>query len=147
MEWKNLDKCTSFTQLQKVHKEQAENLKLADIFNTENSVKRVKNYSVKMGGNLKYNYAAKPVNDEILKALQSLADEQKLIEKYELLLNGDFINTGENRMVLHQLTRGQLKNDVVYKGVNMRSFYLNELKKIKEFSEAVHSGKMWFKSE
>ncbi|EMB33864.1 glucose-6-phosphate isomerase [Treponema denticola] len=142
MEWKNLDKCTSFTQLQKIHKDQAENLKLADIFNIESSVERVKNYSVKMGGNLKYNYAAKPVNDEILKALQSLADEQRLIEKYELLLNGDFINTGENRMVLHQLTRGQLKNDVVYKGVNMRSFYLNELKKIKEFSEAVHSGKI-----
>lgn len=95
-----------------------------------------------MGGNLKYNYAAKPVNEEILKALQALSDEQNLIEKYELLLNGDFINTGENRMVLHQLTRGQLKNDVVYKGVNMRSFYLKELSKIKEFSKDIHSGKI-----
>ncbi|UTC74526.1 glucose-6-phosphate isomerase [Treponema sp. OMZ 792] len=142
MEWKNLNTCKSFTKLQEVHKEQAKNLNLADIFNKENSCERVASYQVKMGGSLKYNYAAKPVNEEILKALQALSDEQNLIEKYELLLNGDFINTGENRMVLHQLTRGQLKNDVVYKGVNMRSFYLKELAKIKEFSEAVHSGKI-----
>ena len=44
------------------------------------------------------------------------------VDKYESLLNGDIINTGEKRHVLHQLTRGQLKGDVIADGVNKRAF-------------------------
>ena len=65
---------------------------------------------------LEYNYAAKSVNDALLSDLQALADEQQLIAKYKELLNGAFVNTGENRMVLHQLTRGQQGTDVLFEG-------------------------------
>ncbi|MEL3912708.1 glucose-6-phosphate isomerase [Treponema pedis] len=137
MEWNNLDKCKFFNELKKIKP-----VNLPQVFKSENISERIKNFSVYAGGGLNFNYSAKPVNEEILSALQSLADEQKLIEKYTLLLNGEFINTGENRMVLHHLTRGQLGKDVIFKGTNMRSFYLNELEKIKKFSEEVHTGKI-----
>ena len=41
-----------------------------------------------------------------LEALAKLAKEAQLTEKFEALYNGAVINTGENRLVLHQLTRG-----------------------------------------
>ena len=132
-----MDSCKSFhllKNLKRVH--------LPAVFNGEDTAERVRRYSVPMAAGLTYNYAAKPVNEEITAALQNLAKEQKLIEKYKLLVNGDFINTGEKRMVLHHLTRGQLGNDVVFNGVNMRRFYLKELDKIEAFSKDIHSGKI-----
>ena len=78
---------------------------------------------------LTYNYAAKAVDDKVLAALAKLAGEAQLIEKYESLYNGAVINTGENRLVLHQLTRGQLGDDVVAEGVNKREFYVAQQQK------------------
>lgn len=55
-----------------------------------------------------YNYAAKQVDDTVLEALAKLAKEAQLAEKLEVLYNGAVVNAGENRLVLHHLTRGQL---------------------------------------
>jgi len=95
-----------------------------------------------MAAGLSYNYAAKEVDDDVLKALEALAKEAELSEKFEALYNGEVINTGEKRMVLHQLTRGQLGENVVADGVNKREFYLNEQKRIAEFANKVHSGEI-----
>ena len=45
-------------------------------------------------------------------------------EKYAALYNGEVINTGEKRMVLHQMTRGQLGESVEADGVDKRAFYV-----------------------
>ncbi len=137
MEWKNLDTCKSFHALKNT-----DTVHLPHIFNGKSIADRIKRFSVYAGGGLRFNYSAKAVNEAILELLQSLADEQNLVEKYKLLLNGEFINTGEKRMVLHHLTRGQLGNNVIFNGTNMRRFYLNELEKIRAFSNDVHSGKI-----
>ena len=108
----------------------------------EKGYKRVKEYSVPMAANLSYNYAAKKVNDETLGALKALAKEAQLKEKFELLYNGEIVNTGEKRRVLHQLTRGQLGQDVIADGENKREFYKAQLEKIRAFSEKVHSGEL-----
>ena len=115
---------------------------VADELGGSNAVNRINEYCIPMGGNLKFNYAAKQVNAQILKTLSELAEEQQLVEKYQELLNGEVINTGEKRMVLHQLTRGQLGNDVMADGVNKREFYINEVKRIADFANDVHSGKI-----
>ena len=70
--------------------------------------KRVTAYTVPMAAGLAYNYAAKQVNETVLNALAELAKEAQLAEKYAALYNGEMMNTGEKRLVLHQLTRGQL---------------------------------------
>ena len=52
-----------------------------------------------------------PVSEEHINLLQALVDEQELIAKYKALLSGEIINTGEKRLVLHQLTRGRVLGD------------------------------------
>ena len=52
------------------------------------------------------------------------------------------INTGEKRHVLHQLTRGQLKGDVIADGVNKRAFYKEQQDRIAAFAKKVYSGEI-----
>jgi len=94
-----------------------------------------------MAGGLSYSYAAKAVDDKVLKLLQSLADEQELIGKYKALLDGEVINTGEKRKVLHQLSRGEQGKPVIENGKNIGEFYRKELQRFCDFAEAVHNGK------
>ena len=118
--WKNLDTLGAYQELAKT-----ERVNLAEAMTGENGAERVKKYSVPMAGGLTYNYAAKQVDDQVLTALAKLADEAQLTEKFEALYNGEVINTGEKRLVLHQLTRGQLGEAVVVDGVDKRAFYVD----------------------
>ena len=91
---------------------------------------------------LDYNYAAKEVDDTVIDALAKLADEAQLVDKFEALYNGEVINTGENRLVLHHLTRGQLGDKVVADGVDKRAFYVEQQEKIADFANKVHAGEI-----
>ena len=135
--WKNFDTLSSYEELMNVAP-----VNLVEAMTGENGAERVKKYSVPMAAGLAFNYGAKSVDDNILEVLAKVAKEAELTEKYKALYNGEVINTGENRLVLHQLTRGQLGDDVVVDGVNKREFYLNELKKITEFVNKVHNGEI-----
>ena len=135
--WKNLDTLQSFEELKKTEK-----VSLKDVLAGEKGAERVGKYCIPMAEGMAYNFAAKAVDDQILNGLQKLADEQELALKFKELYNGAIINTGEKRMVLHHLTRGQLGDDVFADGVNKREFYLNEQKKIADFANKVHSGEI-----
>ncbi|HKK66493.1 MAG TPA: glucose-6-phosphate isomerase, partial [Clostridia bacterium] len=103
LKFQNLDATESFAVLNKLPVPS-----LNEILTTE----RVSACTIPVGGGLSFNYAALPVDKRIFAALVELADEQQLIDKYRALLDGERMNTGENRMVLHHLTRGQLGNAV-----------------------------------
>ena len=135
--WKNMDTLASFAELQKLPK-----LDLRAAMSGENGAERVKNYSVPMGAGLDFNYGARPVDCGILAGLAKFAEEAQLAEKYEALYNGAVINTGEKRLVLHQLTRGQQGNAVVADGVDKRAFYVEQLSKIEAFAKKVHAGEI-----
>ena len=135
--WNNLDTLASYEALSK-----AEVVKLTEVMAGESGAERVKKYSIPMAEGLVYNYAAKQVNDEILEDLVKLAEEAQLAEKFEALYNGEVINTGEKRRVLHQLTRGQLGEAVVEDGVDKREFYVAQQQKIAEFANKVHAGEI-----
>ena len=137
LNWKNLDTLASYEELKKV-----DPVNVAEVMSGENGAERVKTYSIPMMDGLTYNYAAKAVDDKVLAALAKLAEEAQLIEKYESLYNGAVINTGEKRLVLHQLTRGQLGNDVVADGVNKRDFYVSQQERIADFANKVHAGEI-----
>ncbi|MCL1815339.1 MAG: glucose-6-phosphate isomerase [Treponema sp.] len=104
------------------------------------TAERIKNCTIPMAGDLYYNWAARPVDEPILEALQSLADEQEVIVKYQALAEGEIMNTGEKRRVLHHLLRGQLGKPVIHEGKDLGEFYRNELKRFSGFAEAVRSG-------
>lgn len=137
IQWKNFDALSSYQELMNVTP-----INLAEAMSGESGAERVKKYNVPMAAGMAFNYGAKSVDDTILNVLSKVAKEAQLTEKYAALYNGEVINTGEKRLVLHQLTRGQLGEDVVVDGVNKREFYLNELKKITEFVNKVHSGEI-----
>ena len=138
MNWNNLDSVAAYKKLSELKGR----VNLREAMSGENGAERVRKYSVSMAGGLTYHYAAKQVDGEILDVLQALADETELTEKYEALYNGAVINTGEKRMVLHQLTRGQLGDPVIADGVDKRAFYLGEQKKAADFANKVHTGEI-----
>ena len=101
---------------------------------------RIRSYQAPMAEDLVYNYAAKPVNHEILQTLQKLAEEQQCTDKFAALYGGEVMNTGEERMVLHHLTRGQLGERVEKEGRDFRRFYTEQQERIAEFARGVHAG-------
>ncbi len=136
-EWKNLDTLASFDQLAKVPK-----VNLVEAMSGQSGADRVKKYSVPMAEGLAYNYAAKQVDDQVIDALEKLAAEAELSEKFAELYNGAVINTGENRLVLHHLTRGQLGDTVTADGVDKRAFYVEQQQRIADFANKIHSGEI-----
>ena len=135
--WNNLDKLTSYQELLEV-----ERVNLVEVMSGENGAERVKKYSVPMAAGLAFNYGAKQVDDKVLAALAKLAKEAQLTEKFAALYNGEVINTGEKRRVLHHMTRGQLGEAVVADGVDKRAFYVEEQRKIAELANKVHNGEI-----
>jgi len=136
MQYNNFDKTAAYKQLA----DYAKTWKGFD-YRSVLDAARVENCQAKMAGGLNYSYAAKAVDNKVLKLLQSLADEQELIAKYKAVLDGEVINTGEKRKVLHQLTRGEQGNPVIENGKNIGEFYRGELNRFCDFASAVHNGK------
>ena len=135
--WKNMDTLASYAELQKCEK-----LNLAAAMAGENGAQRVRGYTVPMGAGMNFNYGARPVDDAILDVLAKFAEEAQLTEKFAALYNGEVINTGEKRKVLHHMCRGQLGDAVMADGVDKREFYAGEQKKIAEFAGKVHNGEI-----
>jgi glucose-6-phosphate isomerase len=134
--WKNLDELAAFQALKAVPRADVRSLLFG-----EKGGDRVRAYTVPMAAGLSYHFGAKAVDDTILDRLAQLADEAQLTEKYAELYNGAVINTGENRLVLHQLCRGQQGENVIADGVNKRTFYLEQQKRAAAFANDVHAGK------
>ena len=135
--WKNLDTIDAYQELAKVAR-----VNLAEVMSGANGADRVKKYSVPMAAGLAFNYASKQVDDQVLAALAKLAEETQLTEKFEALYNGEVINTGEKRMVLHHMTRGQLGEAVEADGVDKRAFYVEQQNRIADLANKVHSGEI-----
>jgi glucose-6-phosphate isomerase len=135
LQYRNLDKTRAYAALKTLS---TKPISLKELL----TPRRIAAYSMAGGGGLTYNYAAKRVTDEVLARLQQLAKEQQLIDKYRFLYNGGIANRGEDRMVLHHLTRGQLGRDVRHEGTDLRAFYVSQLRKIRAFCNKVHAGKI-----
>ncbi len=131
--YQNLDRCKAYFELLNLPK-----LEISHAL-AENGPDRLKRYEIPLGAGLTYNYAAKAVGDSVLAKLEELAAEQELIPKYQALLNGEIMNTGENRMVLHQLARGRLGNDVRSEGRSLSEFYQKQNERVSHFAHAVQS--------
>ncbi|MEI6875748.1 MAG: glucose-6-phosphate isomerase, partial [Spirochaetota bacterium] len=103
---------------------------------------RVSSCEVPMGGGLSFNWAATPLDDPTLDLLAAFAREQELVAKLRLLASGEVMNTGEGRMVLHHLSRGELAGAVVKDGRNYRGFYEGERMRIAAFADRIRSGEL-----
>ncbi|AEH40414.1 glucose-6-phosphate isomerase [Treponema paraluiscuniculi Cuniculi A] len=139
MNWRNLDECAAYARLQAIR---APSLKT--VLCGPEGIERVRRYCTDAGAGLRYHYAAKTVNEEILTALAALADEQELVAKYDALRAGTQINTGEKRKVLHHLTRlgvqGSSLASLPCEVRDMHAFYTKEYERVCAFARQVHEG-------
>jgi len=111
---------------------------------------RIKQCDLPLASNaegLFYNWAAKAVDDETLDALAALAQEQEAVAKYRALVEGEVMNTGEGRKVLHHLLRsagGKAATGaaVSFEGRDVGGFYQRELERLCAFAEKVRSGEL-----
>ncbi|MDR0322966.1 MAG: glucose-6-phosphate isomerase [Treponema sp.] len=133
MKFNNFDKTDAYKKLNKQP--------VSFDFKNKLDAKRVEECRIPMAAGLKYSWAAKAVDEQTVKLLQELADEQELIAKYKALLNGEMMNTGEKRKVLHQLSRGEAGQPVIEDGKNIGEFYRKQLDRLCNFASAVHEGK------
>ncbi len=101
---------------------------------------RVKKYQVNGAAGWVLNYAAKAIDDAGLDLLAQLAEEQQVLGKYRAIHDGGWMNPGENRMVLHHLTRGTLGKTVRLNRKDIGRFYQEQNKKVAAFAAKVHSG-------
>lgn len=135
--YKNFDQLESIKALQ-----DAKKVDIKEAMSGESGAERVKKYTVPMAEGMAFNYAAKQVDDEILADLKKVAEEAQLAEKFEELYNGAMMNTGEKRLVLHHLCRGQLGKKVEADGVDKREFYVEQQNRIADFANKVHNGEI-----
>ncbi|WDI37972.1 glucose-6-phosphate isomerase [Entomospira culicis] len=133
MRYQNLDQTKGFSQLKELAIPS-----VVEHFTKEN----LESQSIRAGADLTFNYAGKGINQALLSALQALADEQQVIDKYELLLSGEMMNTGEKRKVLHHLTRAQQAGEVLFHNENLRHFYQQQQKRFSDFANKVHTGEI-----
>lgn len=131
--YQNLDKARAFQKLTSLAKES-----LKDTFTPE----RLKERDLAAGGGLRFNYGARNISEEALEALKELAAEQELVGKYQSLLQGDVINTGEKRKVMHHLCRNHQAAEVLFEGKNLGDFYKEQKEAFFSFAEKVHSGEI-----
>ena len=136
--WENLDTLDAFKKLTTLK----DAVSVKEELSGDGAADRVSTYSVPMSNGLVYNYAAKQVDAKVIALLSELSREAQLTEKYAEVYNGSVVNTGEKRLVLHHLTRGQIGKDVNADGVNKRDFYKEQTAKIKAFADKVHSGEI-----
>ena len=133
MNYQNLDQTQSYKKLKTTTP--------VDI-KMELTEEKVNKYEIKTGANIKFNYAALPVNTKILEILSGLSKEQDLIEKYKLILSGATMNPGEDRKVLHHLTRMDPLSPVIFENHNIRDFYVEQQERINIFAGKIHSGQI-----
>ncbi|TVQ29177.1 MAG: glucose-6-phosphate isomerase [Spirochaetaceae bacterium] len=97
-------------------------------------------YRLPDGATLDYRYAAKQVADSTIDSLQALADDQQIIDKYRMILDGEPMNTGEDRMVLHHLCRSERSGAVIRNGRDYGAWYAGQRKRFASFAEGILSG-------
>lgn len=136
MKFNNLDSLNSFSTLKDLPVIEVKALLTSE---------RIATSFIPLGGGLTYNYSALPVSEKHIATLQDLVNEQQLIEKYRALLAGEMMNTGENRLVLHHLTRGNVlgsENKIIADSVEKGDFYLQEAKRVASFATKVRNGEI-----
>lgn len=107
----------------------------------KNDPERFKRYSLQHE-DLLFDYSKNIITDETLARLYQLAQECRLKDAIDAMFKGDLINETEKRSVLHTALRNFSGQPVFSEGKDVMPGIKKVLRKMKTFTEAVHSGKM-----
>lgn len=120
------------------HYAEMKHVHLRDLFKDDKG--RFKKYSCCLD-ELVFDYSKNIINDSTLKLLLQLANECKLKETIRSMFSGDLINETEKRAVLHTALRNFSGEPVFTEGNDVMPGIKKVLRKLKKFTNAVHSGK------
>ena len=113
------------------------NTHLRDLFAEDRS--RFDKYSMEAAG-LFLDYSKHQINDDIMEALVTLAEEAGLDKTREAMFTGEKINYTEQRAVLHTALRYFGNNSVMVDGEDVMPLIRSTRQRMKELTEQVHSG-------
>ena len=120
------------------HSTEVKSTHMRDLFSKD--AERFKKYSMCLS-DLVFDYSKNIITDKTIQLLLQLADECKLKEAINAMFNGDIINETENRSVLHIALRNFSDKPVYTEGKDVMPEVKKVLRKMKTFSNAVHTGK------
>jgi glucose-6-phosphate isomerase len=121
------------------HFQQIKNTTITDLFNKESDRGEYLSHQL---GDIFIDFSKNLIDRKALELLCELCEDIQLKEAIDAMFNGELINKTENRAVLHVALRN-LKNDPIQvQGENVMPLVFEELKKIKDFTNALHSGKL-----
>ncbi|MCK9521611.1 MAG: glucose-6-phosphate isomerase [Proteobacteria bacterium] len=101
---------------------------------------RFSRYSLLFGDTILLDYAKNLIDDDILQALLSLAEEMDLASAIAAMFGGERINVTEGRAVLHTALRNRSNRPVCVDGEDVMPAVNGVLAQMKSFCERVHSG-------
>jgi glucose-6-phosphate isomerase len=127
----------SWQQLQQ-HAEEMKSIHLRELF--KNDPDRFKKFSLCLD-EIVFDYSKNIITDKTVQLLLQLADECKLKDAMTAMFNGDIINETEHRSVLHTALRNFSGQPVYSEGNDVMPLVKKVLRKMKTFSDSVHSGK------
>ncbi len=121
------------------HAQEMKLVHMRDLF--RNNSERFRKYSLCLD-ELVFDYSKNIINDTTIQLLLQLAEECKLKHGINAMFNGDLINETEKRSVLHIALRNFSDRTIFAEGTDVMPEVKKVLRKMKIFSNAVHSGKM-----
>jgi glucose-6-phosphate isomerase len=121
----------------KNHREQLNDIHMKELFSNDQD--RFANFSMCMKG-LLFDYSKNIVSKETMGLLFQLAEECKLKDAMNCLLNGDKINETEDRAVLHHALRNFSDQPVFTEGMDIMPAIRSVQNQMKAFCNKIHSG-------
>ena len=100
---------------------------------------RVNRYNLSACG-INLDYSKNRINQDVVKALLELANNCQVLSQRDAMFNGDEINSTEGRAVLHTALRNFSGDPKMVSGVDVMPEVKSTLKKIKHFTQSLHSG-------
>jgi glucose-6-phosphate isomerase len=122
----------------KEHAEEMKKNNLRELFRTDPD--RFKKFSLCLD-EFVFDFSKNIITDKTLQLLLQLADECKVKEAINAMFNGDIINSTEKRAVLHVALRNFSDRPIYTEGKPVMPEVKKVLRKMKSFSDSVHSGK------
>jgi glucose-6-phosphate isomerase len=120
------------------HKDSIASTHMRDLFAGDSG--RFDKFSLKFEDIL-FDFSKNRITDETLKLLRALATQADLKGWTEKMFTGQKINTTEDRAVLHVALRNRSNTPIIVDGKDVMPAVNAVLKHMREFSEAIRSGK------
>uniref|UniRef100_D3TME3 Glucose-6-phosphate isomerase n=1 Tax=Glossina morsitans morsitans TaxID=37546 RepID=D3TME3_GLOMM len=131
-----------YKELQALYDQQGKDINMKNLFNKD--PERFNKYSIRLrtesDGEILIDYSKNLINDEIMGKLLELAKARRVAEARDAMMSGEFINTTENRAVLHIALRNLDETPILVDCESVMPKVLAELAHMKEFTRRVLSG-------